>query len=62
MRNRKSAKSFFEMNAGERDAEAARLAKGTDYRETRPLSRKDRALWEAAKRGRGRPRKALDRA
>ena len=49
--------SFFDLSPAERDAVAAKLAKGTDYRDTRPLSRKDRALWEAAKRGRGRPRK-----
>lgn len=28
------------------------LAKGTDYKDTRPLSPRGKALWEAAKRGR----------
>lgn len=59
MRTKKKPKSFFEMSAAERDAVAAELAKGTDYRDTRPLSPRDMALWNAAKQGRGRPRKPL---
>jgi hypothetical protein len=53
MRPKKQPKSFFEMTSFERDAVAAKLAKGTDYRDTQPLSGKDRAMWEAARRGRG---------
>jgi hypothetical protein len=60
MRPKKQPKSFFEMTSFERDAVAAKLAKGTDYRDTQPLSGKDRAMWEAARRGRGRPRKSPD--
>jgi hypothetical protein len=54
----KSRKSFFDMTHAEKEAEVARLARGTDYKETRPLSAKEKALWEAARRGRGRPPKA----
>jgi hypothetical protein len=50
-------KSFFDLTPAEKEAVAARLAKGTDYKDTRPLSARDKALWEAAKRGRGRPPK-----
>ena len=53
----KRNKSFFQMTAAEKEAVAAKLAEGTDYRDTRPLSSGDRARWEAAKRGRGRPPK-----
>jgi hypothetical protein len=53
---KKKHKSFFEMSAAERDTVAAKLAAGTNYKDTRPLSRKEQALWKAAKRGRGRPR------
>jgi hypothetical protein len=53
----KRTKSFFDLTKSEKEAVVARLAKGTDYADTRPLSSKDKALWEAAKRGRGRPPK-----
>jgi len=48
MKSKKRTKSFLEMSAAERNAAAAKLAKGTDYKDTKPLSPKDRALWEAA--------------
>jgi hypothetical protein len=51
-------KSFFGLTRAEKEADVARLAKGTDYKDTRPLSAREKALWEAARRGRGRPPKA----
>ncbi len=53
----KSHKSFFDLTRSEKEAEVARLAKGTDYKDTRPLSAKEKALWETARHGRGRPPK-----
>jgi hypothetical protein len=50
-------KDFLRMTAEERDAEAKKLERGISFKDTRPLSKHSRALWELAKRGRGRPRK-----
>ena len=50
-------KSFFKMTAQERDREVKKLEKGVSYTDTRPLSKRSAALWELARRGRGRPRK-----
>jgi hypothetical protein len=51
------SKSFLKMTAKERDAASAKLEQGISFDETRPLSKHSRALWNLAKRGRGRPRK-----
>jgi hypothetical protein len=51
------SKPFLKMTAEERDAEAKKLEKGISFKDTRPLSKHSQALWESAKRGRGRPRK-----
>jgi hypothetical protein len=51
------SKDFLQMTADERDREAKRLEKGISFKDTRPLSKRSQALWELAKRGRGRPRK-----
>jgi hypothetical protein len=54
---KRNERSFFDLTTAEKEAVVARLAKGTDYKDTRPLSGKEKSLWEAAKRGRGRPKK-----
>lgn len=55
-----SNKDFLSMTPAERDAEARKWERGTSFEETRPLSKRTQALWELAKRGRGRPRKPAD--
>jgi hypothetical protein len=55
MEQRKS-KPFFKMTAQEKDAFVRRLENGIPRSKLRPLSPRDNLLWEAAKRGRGRPR------
>ncbi|HZL37229.1 MAG TPA: hypothetical protein VFC78_18055 [Tepidisphaeraceae bacterium] len=58
-----SHKDFLKMTPEERDAEAEKWKRGIDFDETRPLSKRSQALWEIARRGRGRPRKpASERA
>lgn len=58
-----SKKDFLKMTPEERDAEARKWERGIDFDETRPMSERSQALWETAKRGRGRPRKpASERA
>ena len=52
------SKDFPNMTSREKDAEARKWEKGISFEETRPMSRRSKALWEIAKRGRGRPRKA----
>src|SRR5437763_14005361 len=52
-----SNKEFLSMGPEERDAEAKKWVRGIRFDETRPMSRRSRALWEIAKRGRGRPPK-----
>ncbi len=52
------SKDFFKMTSKERDAEAKKWEKGVSFDETKPLSAKNKQLWQAAKRGRGRPPKA----
>jgi len=54
---KKNGRSFFDLTTAEKEAVVLRLAKGTDYKDTRPLSSKEKTLWELAKRGRGRPKK-----
>jgi hypothetical protein len=51
------SKDFFKMTPGERDAEAKKLDREISFDQTRPLSKQSKAIWESAKRGRGRPRK-----
>ena len=50
-------KDFFKMTAEERDAEAKKWESGIPFKDMRPLSKRSKALWELAKRGRGRPKK-----
>lgn len=45
------------MTPKEKDAEARKWERGISFEETRPMSRRSKALWKIAKRGRGRPRK-----
>ncbi|HEY8746839.1 MAG TPA: hypothetical protein VIM11_02615 [Tepidisphaeraceae bacterium] len=52
------SKDFHNMTVEERDAEARKWEGGISLEQTRPLSKKSKALWELAKRGRGRPRKS----
>jgi hypothetical protein len=54
------SKNFFKMTRSERDAEAKKWEKGISFDETRPMSKRSKALWALAKRGRGRPRKPAD--
>jgi hypothetical protein len=51
------SKDFTRMTAAERDAEAKKWEREISFDETRPLSKRSKALWAMAKRGRGRPRK-----
>jgi hypothetical protein len=53
----KREKRFFEMSPPEKAALVEELAKGFPFGRMRPLSKRGRALWDAAKRGRGRPPK-----
>jgi len=48
-------KSFFKMTPAERDADVRQFDRGLSLEELRPLSPKNKLLWEAAKRRRGRP-------
>lgn len=52
------SKDFPSMTSREKEAEARKWEKGISFEETRPMSRRSKALWQIAKRGRGRPRKA----
>ena len=52
-----SNKDFLKMTPEERDAEAKKWERGISFNETRPMSKRSQALWETARRGRGRPRK-----
>jgi hypothetical protein len=52
-----SNKDFLSMTPAERDAEVKKWEKGISIEETRPMSKRSKALWDAAKRGRGRPPK-----
>jgi hypothetical protein len=51
-------KNFLKMSDAERDADVKALERGVSYDDTRPMSKRTRALWELAKRGPGRPPKA----
>ena len=51
------SKDFLSMTREERNAETKKWERGISFDETRPLSKRSQALWEQAKRGRGRPRK-----
>ena len=55
MATRGKKKSFFKMTPAERDAEVKQFDRGLSLDELRPLSAKNKLLWEAAKRRRGRP-------
>jgi hypothetical protein len=50
-------KDFLKMTSAERDTEAKKWATGISLEDTRPMSKRSQALWEIAKRGRGRPQK-----
>jgi hypothetical protein len=56
MPTKAKSKSFFALSKLEKVAVVARLAKGTDFNQTRPLSAEESALWKIAKRGRPRKR------
>jgi hypothetical protein len=49
-------KSFFEMTPAQRQQAVKRLDRESLIEESRPLSPKGKALWELAKRRRGRPK------
>jgi hypothetical protein len=51
------SKSFFDMTAAEREAFVQKLERGIPAVRLKPLSAKDRARWELARRRPGRPRK-----
>jgi len=53
---KKKSKSFFEMTSTERDHAIKEFDRESLFEESRPLSPKGKALWELAKRRRGRPR------
>lgn len=55
-----NGKDFTSMTAAQRDAQAKQWERGIMFQETRPLSKRSQALWELAKRGRGRPRKPAE--
>ena len=52
-------KSFFKMTDAEKEAFIGKLERGIPRRQLRPLSKSEKALWQAAKRSPGRPRKPL---
>lgn len=54
MPTRTKKKSFFKMTPAERDADVAKFDKGSSLDELRPLSARNKLLWEAAKRRRPR--------
>jgi len=56
MATRVKKKSFFKMTPAERDTEVKQFDRGLSLDELSPLSAKNKLLWEAAKRRRGRPR------
>jgi hypothetical protein len=47
-------KSFFDLTPAQKEVVLADLAKGIPFSKIKPLSPRGKALWEAAKRGRGR--------
>jgi hypothetical protein len=53
---KKKTKSFFEMTGAEREEVAKEFDRESLLEESRPLSPKGKALWDLAKRRRGRPR------
>jgi hypothetical protein len=57
MTTTQKAKSFFEMTAAEKAAFVRKVERGIPVSQLKPLSARDKALWKAAKRGPGRPRK-----
>jgi hypothetical protein len=50
-------KHFLKMTRQERDAEAKKWERGISFDDTAPMSKRSKALWDLAKRGRGRPKK-----
>jgi len=52
------SKDFPSLTSKEKDAEARKWERGISFEETRPMSNRSKALWNLAKRGRGRPRKS----
>lgn len=58
MPERKKTKSFFQMSLAEKEEFARVLEKGIPARRLKPLSDKDKVLWQAAKRSRGLPRRS----
>jgi hypothetical protein len=47
-----SKTNFLKLSAAERDAEAKKWEDGISFNDTRPMSKRSRALWQLAKRGR----------
>ena len=60
MSRRRKSKPFFQMTSTERDAFVRNLEKGIPASRLKPLSARDKALWRAAQRGPGRPRKPAE--
>lgn len=58
MSSKRTTKPLFQMTLAEREAFVRELESGIPASRVKPLSERDRALWRAAKRGPGRPRKA----
>ena len=57
MTTRQKTKSFFDMTAAEKEAFVSKVEQGIPAGQLKPLSARDKALWKAAKRTPGRPRK-----
>jgi hypothetical protein len=54
-------KSFFDMTEDEKEGFVRKLERGIPARQLKQLSAEDKALWRAAKRGLGGPRKSSGR-
>jgi len=57
---KRKPKSFFKMTPQEKEAFVRRIEKGIPQSKLRPLSARDNLLWQAARRGPGRPKVAPD--
>lgn len=56
-KGKNAQKPFADLTPAEREAAVAEFDAGIDYSKSRPLSKRAKALWDHAKRGRGRPAK-----
>ena len=54
---KKERRTFIQMTSAERDADVAKYDAGVPFEQTRPLTARERARWERATRGPGRPPK-----